>query len=182
MYYDMKKISYILLLVLFFVFSNVNAKDYLVGPYNLNLRKGNSTNTEALITISSGSTVSRIDEVLYESNEKNKCQTGFINVNYKTYTGFVCIDYVQEISQSLVVSVPKILSEEDWMKQFNEQNFPESYKKDLLNLHKKHPTWIFKRVETEDDWNTTLDNEAVSGRSLYGVCKRNRDGWCGTKW
>ena len=180
MYYDMKKISYILLLVLFFVFSNVNAKDYLVGPYNLNLRKGNSTNTEALITISSGSTVSRIDEVLYESNEKNKCQTGFIKVNYKTYTGFVCIDYVQEISQSLVVSAPKILSEEDWMKQFNEQNFPESYKKDLLNLHKKHPTWIFKRVETEDDWNTTLDNEAVSGRSLYGVCKRNRDGWLST--
>ena len=180
MYYDMKKISYILLLVLFFVFSNVNAKDYLVNPYNLNLRKESNLSSEVLLTIPSGDTVSRIDDKIYESNNKNSCSKGFIKVNYKTYTGFVCIDYVQEISQSLVVSAPKILSEEDWMKQFNEQNFPESYKKDLLNLHKKHPTWIFKRVETEDDWNTTLDNEAVSGRSLYGVCKRNRDGWLST--
>jgi len=68
------------------------------------------------------------------------------------------------------------------MKYFNEQNLPESYKRDLLELHRKHPNWIFKRVETEHDWNTTLDNEEVPGRSLYGTCYRNRDGWCGTKW
>ena len=60
MYYDMKKISYILLLVLFFVFSNVNAKDYLVNPYNLNLRKESNLSSEVLLTIPSGDTVSRI--------------------------------------------------------------------------------------------------------------------------
>ena len=176
-----KKVSYILLLVLFFIFSNVNAKDYLVSPYNLKLRKANSTNTESLLTISSGSTVSRIDEILYESNEKNNCQTGFIKVKYKSYTGFVCVDYVQEIKNNTLPSTPTVLSEEDWIKYFNEQNFPESYKKELLDLHKKHPTWIFKRVETEDNWNVTLDNESVSGRSLYSSCNnRNRDGWLST--
>lgn len=176
-----KKVSYILLLVLFFVFSNVNAKDYLVSPYNLKLRKANSTNTESLLTISSGSTVSRIDEILYESNEKNNCQTGFIKVKYKSYTGFVCVDYVQEIKNNILPSTPTVLSEEDWIKYFNEQNFPESYKKELLDLHKKHPTWIFKRVETEDNWNVTLDNESVSGRSLYSSCNnRSRDGWLST--
>ena len=175
-----KKISYILLLVLFFVFSNVDAKDYLVTPHNLRLRKGNSVKTEALITIPAGSTVSRLDEVLYPSDDTINCSKGFIHVKYGTYTGFVCIDYVREITNTPVPETPPIMSEADWMKYFNEQNFPESYKRDLLELHRKHPNWIFKRVETEHDWNTTLDNEEVPGRSLYGTCYRNRDGWLST--
>ena len=175
-----KKISYILLLVLFFIFSNVNAKDYLVSPYILNLRKGPSTATQSIIKIPVGETVNRTDEAVYESNDKTNCPNGFIKINYKTYTGFVCIDYVREINNNPIPSTPSILSEEEWMKYFNEQNFPESYKKDLLALHKKYPNWIFKRVETAHDWNTTLDNEEVPGRSLYGTCNRNRDGWLST--
>lgn len=175
-----KKISYILLLVLFFVFSSVDAKDYLVSPYILNLRKGPSTATQSIIKIPLGETVNRTDEAVYESNDKTNCPNGFIKINYKTYTGFVCIDYVREINNTPIPSTPSILSEEEWMKYFNEQNFPESYKKDLLALHKKYPNWIFKRVETAHDWNTTLDNEEVPGRSLYGTCNRNRDGWLST--
>ena len=175
-----KKISYILLLVLFFVFSSVDAKDYLVSPYILNLRKGPSTATQSIIKIPVGETVNRTDEAVYESNDKTNCPNGFIKINYKTYTGFVCIDYVREINNNPIPSTPSILSEEEWMKYFNEQNFPESYKKDLLALHKKYPNWIFKRVETAHDWNTTLDNEEVPGRSLYGACNRNRDGWLST--
>ena len=175
-----KKISYILLLVLFFVFSSVDAKDYLVSPYILNLRKGPSTATQSIIKIPVGETVNRTDEAVYESNDKTNCPNGFIKINYKTYTGFVCIDYVREINNTPIPSTPSILSEEEWMKYFNEQNFPESYKKDLLALHKKYPNWIFKRVETAHDWNTTLDNEEVPGRSLYGTCNRNRDGWLST--
>ena len=175
-----KKISYILLLVLFFVFSRVDAKDYLVSPYILNLRKGPSTATQSIIKIPVGETVNRTDEAVYESNDKTNCPNGFIKINYKTYTGFVCIDYVREINNTPIPSTPSILSEEEWMKYFNEQNFPESYKKDLLALHKKYPNWIFKRVETAHDWNTTLDNEEVPGRSLYGTCNRNRDGWLST--
>jgi hypothetical protein len=175
-----KKISYILLLVLFFVFSSVDAKDYLVSPYILNLRKGPSTATQSIIKIPVGETVNRTDEAVYESNDKTNCPNGFIKINYKTYTGFVCIDYVREINNNPIPSTPSILSEEEWMKYFNEQNFPESYKKDLLALHKKYPNWIFKRVETAHDWNTTLDNEEVPGRSLYGTCNRNRDGWLST--
>lgn len=176
----MKKKSYILLLVLFFVFSSVDAKDYLVSPYILNLRKGPSTATQSIIKIPVGETVNRTDEAVYESNDKTNCPNGFIKINYKTYTGFVCIDYVREINNTPIPSTPSILSEEEWMKYFNEQNFPESYKKDLLALHKKYPNWIFKRVETAHDWNTTLDNEEVPGRSLYGTCNRNRDGWLST--
>ena len=175
-----KKISYILSLVLFFVFSSVDAKDYLVSPYILNLRKGPSTATQSIIKIPVGETVNRTDEAVYESNDKTNCPNGFIKINYKTYTGFVCIDYVREINNTPIPSTPSILSEEEWMKYFNEQNFPESYKKDLLALHKKYPNWIFKRVETAHDWNTTLDNEEVPGRSLYGTCNRNRDGWLST--
>ena len=175
-----KKISYILLLVLFFVFSSVDAKDYLVSPYILNLRKGPSTATQSIIKIPVGETVNRTDEAVYESNDKTNCPNGFIKINYKTYTGFVCIDYVREINNNPIPSTPSILSEEEWMKYFNEQNFPESYKKDLLALHKKYPNWIFKRVETAHDWNTTLDNEEIPGRSLYGTCNRNRDGWLST--
>lgn len=175
-----KKINYILLLVLFFVFSSVDAKDYLVSPYILNLRKGPSTATQSIIKIPVGETVNRTDEAVYESNDKTNCPNGFIKINYKTYTGFVCIDYVREINNTPIPSTPSILSEEEWMKYFNEQNFPESYKKDLLALHKKYPNWIFKRVETAHDWNTTLDNEEVPGRSLYGTCNRNRDGWLST--
>ena len=51
-----KKVSYILLLVLFFVFSNVNAKDYLVSPYNLKY-----LNTNALINSPYGITYNKRD-------------------------------------------------------------------------------------------------------------------------
>lgn len=175
-----KRICYILLLVFFLIFSKVEAKDYLVSPHNLNLRKGSSVKTEAILTIYSGNTVTRLDEIFYESHEKDSCPTAFIKVKYKEHIGFVCFDYVREINNKPIENIPPILNEAEWMNFFNQQNFPESYKKDLLQLHRKYPNWIFKRVETAHDWNITLDNEEVPGRSLYGTCNRNRDGWLST--
>ncbi len=47
-----------------------------------------------------------------------------------------------------------------------QQGFPESYKPYLRALKEAHPSWNFVAFQTNLDWSTVLDNEAVTGRSL----------------
>ena len=46
------------------------------------------------------------------------------------------------------------------------QGFPESYRKKLIKLHKKHPNWVFKADKTNLSFNTVLTRETRDGVSL----------------
>ena len=46
------------------------------------------------------------------------------------------------------------------------QNFPQSYKEPLRQLHKMHPNWEFKSFNTAMDWNTVITKESIPGRNL----------------
>ena len=45
------------------------------------------------------------------------------------------------------------------------QEFPDSYKTYLQNLHAAHPNWFFNAVKTGLDWNTVIANEATNGKN-----------------
>ena len=48
--------------------------------------------------------------------------------------------------------------------------FPQSYWDSLRALHQAHPTWTFRAVNTNLDWNSAVTNESEGTRSLiYGV-------------
>lgn len=46
------------------------------------------------------------------------------------------------------------------------EQFPESYRSALLALKTKHPNWTFVKMNTTLDWQTSIDNELLDGRSL----------------
>ena len=63
--------------------------------------------------------------------------------------------------------VKPVLSEDDqYRQQLSEAGFPDSYREQLLALHKKHPNWIFKAVRTGYSWDVLNKTARVTGRNL----------------
>lgn len=46
------------------------------------------------------------------------------------------------------------------------ENFPESYKAALRQLHSQNPNWVFKAYHTGLDWNTVIGEESIPGKNL----------------
>jgi len=61
------------------------------------------------------------------------------------------------------------MTQEEFEAYLTSQGFPESYKVKLRELHKLHPTWIFKGVKSNYTWEQALALQNESGRSLYNV-------------
>ena len=61
------------------------------------------------------------------------------------------------------------MTAEEFEAYLTSQGFPESYKVKLRELHKLHPTWIFKGVKSNYTWGQALALQNESGRSLYNV-------------
>lgn len=54
----------------------------------------------------------------------------------------------------------------DFEAYMNSQGFPESYKEGLRQLHAQYPKWTFVAEHLDTDWNTMVQNQNVTGRSL----------------
>lgn len=72
------------------------------------------------------------------------------------------------------------MTEEEFEAYLNSQGFPESYKVKLRELHKKHPKWVFIGIKTRDNWTVVLNNQNVSGRSLYQSLSSSTQGYLST--
>lgn len=93
------------------------------------------------------------------------------------YVGYINADYVQFLEGGdILVEDPTpttapVVDSEDFEALLAAQNFPESYKSALRELHALHPTWKFVAEHTGLDWNTAVDNESVVGRNLISNTK-----------
>jgi beta-N-acetylglucosaminidase len=78
-----------------------------------------------------------------------------------TYTeGYVYGEYVTEIKNY------SYEENTDFETYLTQQGFPESYKAGLRQLHAQYPEWKFVAKKTNVSWDTFIENESVSGRSL----------------
>jgi beta-N-acetylglucosaminidase len=78
-----------------------------------------------------------------------------------TYTeGYVYGEYVTEIKNY------SYEENTDFETYLTQQGFPESYKAGLRQLHAQYPEWKFVAKKTNISWDTFIENESVSGRSL----------------
>jgi len=66
-------------------------------------------------------------------------------------------------------SIMANMTDEEFEAYLTSQGFPESYKVKLRELHKKHPTWIFKGIKSKYTWSAALEEQNVSGTSLLNV-------------
>lgn len=58
------------------------------------------------------------------------------------------------------------MSDEEFEKYLKSEGFPESYRKKLRALHKKHPNWGFIGYKTNITWKTALEKQTKGGTSL----------------
>ena len=58
------------------------------------------------------------------------------------------------------------------------ENFPDTFQPYLIELSKKHPSWNFRALYTNLDWNYVIDQENIYGKNL--VPKNYSDSWTRT--
>ena len=183
-----------LFIMFFFVFSMpiVFAEKITTGVINaelgLRIRNGPGTNYEKISLANYQSTVT----ILSFENSGNGCEDKWIKIktNDTFITGYVCSTYVKDIvekelteeeikealekekqqnSLSDVGTKMASMTDEEFEAYLNSQGFPEDYKVKLKELHKKHPSWIFKAVKSKYSWVDALNQQDQSGTSLINV-------------
>ena len=183
-----------LFIIFFFVFSMpiVFAEKITTGVINaelgLRIRNGPGTNYEKISLANYQSTVT----ILSFENSGNGCEDKWIKIktNDTFITGYVCSTYVKDIvekelteeeikealekekqqnSLSDVGTKMASMTDEEFEAYLNSQGFPEDYKVKLKELHKKHPSWIFKAVKSKYSWVDALNQQDQSGTSLMNV-------------
>ena len=76
--------------------------------------------------------------------------------------GYVCSDFTYK-KNTFNVSDEEI---DDFSKYLSNMGVPQSYIEPLLALHRIHPNWRFRILNTGLDWNDVIANENVAGRNL----------------
>lgn len=113
--------------------------------------------------------------ILNDNAGSNEMCSKWYQVNTNGKTGYVCSEYTYRgtttnVNESEVIKYREYLTN---------MGFPSSYVDSLVELHKLHPTWRFRLLNTKLDWNTVIENESVLGRNLlyytYGEGYRSLD-------
>jgi len=135
----------------------------------LNLRK--SIDGSVITSLSCNQEMTIIDD---NAGSNNMCKKWY-KVSALGKTGYACSEYLYRETTTMVNS-----DEVDkYTKYLTTMGFPSSYIPSLVELHKLHPTWRFRLLNTKLDWNTVIDNENVLGRNLlyytYGEGYRSLD-------
>ena len=89
-----------------------------------------------------------------------------------SHNGYICKTWTEVTSQVEIVDNSNEMSQmtdEQFDAYLNSQGFNETYKAKLKELHKRYPSWVFKGVQTNRDWNSTLNQEMLYGENTYYI-------------
>lgn len=187
----MKHFRYILLtlalMVTFVVPQTAYAEEITTGVVDallgLRLRNGPGTGYGITTTLSHHSKVT----ILGTDRTGYGCDSAWLKVRTSgNLEGYVCSDYIIEIEthemtqeeidkqnqlNSLSATGEQManMTDAEFEQYLDSQGFPESYKVKLRELHKLHPTWIFKGIKSKYDWTTALNYQDTTGTSLINV-------------
>jgi len=125
---------------------------------NITLNLRNNINGSVISSMSCNQEMTIIDE---NAGANNIC-TKWYKVTSNGKTGYACSDYIYRETITNVSS-SELLKYEKYL---TDMGFPSSYIPLLVELHKLHPKWRFRLLNTKLDWNTVIDNESVLGRNL----------------
>lgn len=146
----------------------------------LKMRSGPGTSYEKVITVPHNVRV-----VIVSYADGNGCDDKWAEIIYEanglSYKGYSCSTYIEDIETVDVEEEedpPKTdtsesemanMTEEEFEAYLTSQGFPESYKVKLRELHKLHPTWVFKGVKSNYSWTSALNEQNGVGTSLLNV-------------
>lgn len=151
---------------------DIMAAVYLSDEYPIRLEP--SYDSEAVVTVLSGQTVNILD--IYVDDEPQiweyvrLCYEGREVYGYVPRTYLACADsrfLAWEEQYGLNADAQTYTVDDSGNKVYSDiQQFPESYRAALTELKKKHPNWIFAKLNTTLDWETTIRSELQGGKSL----------------
>ena len=102
-------------------------------------------------------------------NENDSCQYW---IYVSSQNGYVCRTYTEVINQVVIEDSNNEMSqmtEEQFNDYLDSQGFDDTYKTKLKALHERYPSWVFVGIETNRDWNTTLNQEMAYGYNTYYI-------------
>lgn len=165
----------------------------------LRVRTGTGTNyapvydsVNSLIYLYSGHEVTIKAETIMNTTKWYEITFKYGNT---TYDGYVSGDYIKIIDEPKkpedtvptippvipdngdntgIVDVP-ILSDAEFEASLSNQDFPESYKSYLRELHMEYPHWQFEAYQTGLDWNVAIANQNKIGKNL--ITNSKNIGW-----
>jgi len=138
---------------------------------NITLNLRNNINGSVISSMSCNQEMTIIDD---NAGTNDMCSKWYkVSVNGKV--GYACSEYTY---REMVTNVSN--DELDRYREYlTNMGFPSSYISSLVELHKIHPKWKFRLLDTKLDFNTVIDNESVLGRNLlyrsYGDGYRSLD-------
>ena len=118
----------------------------------LRVRSAPNTSASTIGWAPKGSTVTITDSTSY---------SGWYQIDFNGSVGYVSSQYVR-----IDTTIPEYTPDADFEAYLTSQNFPESYKEGLRNLHAAHPNWIFVAQDTGLEWSHAVAGESVLRRSL----------------
>ena len=134
-------LSFVLLLVSLFTTTQVNAETVKIGVINepgenkigVVLRSDASRNASKIITLWTGESLTIIDSKRDITGANYTWYRGSITKSGVTYTGYIRED---------MIVITEHIVDPTFEQQLDE--FPESYRADLIKLHAIYPNWVFK--------------------------------------
>ena len=118
---------------------------------NITLNLRNSITGSVIASMSCNQEMKILDD---NAGSNSMCQKWYkVSTNGKT--GYACSEYTYR--QTITTISNSEL--EKYRGYLTNMGFPNSYIDSLVELHKLHPKWRFRLLNTNLNWNTVIDNE-----------------------
>ncbi len=130
---------------------------------NLRVRKEPTTEANILGTLNNGNTV-----YIYNYNKNSEWH----KIAYGAGIGYVSAKYITDVKE-----IPKYDYDADFETNLTKQNFPESYKVLLRELHAAHPNWVFMADHLTMTLKEAVDAESKVGHSLVQNVSSTKESW-----
>ncbi len=132
-------------------------KQMTVKATSLNVRSGPGTSYSKVTSLAHGARVTVTDEVS-GTDGATWCAITVTSTNGSVINGYVSKTYLKDVAN--------YTADATFEAQLTSEGFPESYKNSLRQIHAEYPSWVFRAVKTNLDWNEAVTNESVVGRNL----------------
>lgn len=169
---NLKRILSIFLCLAVFLTSNiivsVKASDEITHKGTVNVNSNLRVRTEPTTQANVLGTLNKGDIVYIYNYSQGST---WYKIGYGAGVGYVSADYIINITP-----IPKYDHDADFETNLTNQQFPESYKVLLRNLHAAHPNWIFKANHLTMTLKEAVDAESGVGKSLVED-KYAKDSW-----
>ena len=157
--------KYLFIIISFFLLKGINvfAQTTYQAKLNANsvrFRTGTGINYAIIKELALGASYSIED--LNKYPDENGCEAGWYKLSINSQIGYVCSDYVDiiEINENTTGT-----AETECEIEMQNAGFPSSYWGKLCTLKKLHPTWNYKAIQTNLDWQSAVNAESACGLS-----------------